>query len=435
MSFEDVWELPWPDLRREEVKEASHAVASLGGMSVAFDVEDEEDLEDEDDAAEDFESKDEDADDADADFESEDDDEDDGDVEEEDDGNLQVVFEFKRDAIFEVVHKLNPDRYEWEDPDLQQELDDLKEWDDQNAPDTFAIGIEFWDADDDDTPRMELYSNHFNNRDVWGAAHTIFRILGERLGAEPRQEPDDMEVAEELAPRIEKCLDALRERSELPLFALRNKVLFPYGIQDRDVGRSESIAAMLAAKESTPVLLAVFAQRDAGTEDPQLDDLCSVGCAAEIALIEKYAEDNYNIGVIGLARIRVTGTRDAGGYTSVAFEVIEEPAPGKTKGLLKRIFGGGGDVGAQLDTIADELRAIMKDLDAAMAFFPSEDLSFDEIEEPGRLADLCANQLSDWDNEAEVQAVMETIEIEPRLRKVLEIAQARQANHGSLADS
>jgi Lon protease-like protein len=398
MSFEDVWELPWSTLRQDEVATAAHALAELGGMTVTVGRDNaafSQPLTDDTCADE--------------------------------EGHLQLVFEFNRSDVFSVVDKLDPSRDEEENADLQQELDELNERDDDDASDTFAIAIDFWEAEDDDRPRMELYSNHFDNRDIWNAAHTLFRTLGSRLGAEPREEVNELELAADLAPRVEQALADLGQRHELPLLPVRNRILFPYSIRPCDVGRAESVAAIDSALNSSPAIVAVLVQREPSKENPELEDLYALGCAAEIVQVEKYAEDNYNVVLIGVSRIRVKNILDAGRHRTVVFETIDEVSATPGKGLLRRILRGPSASNGDTVGLVDELRTIMKELDAAMEFFPAENLAFDQISEPGQLADLCANQLNDWDNDAEVQAVLETTDVDARLRQVLRLARDRRA--------
>ncbi|MEJ2388915.1 MAG: LON peptidase substrate-binding domain-containing protein, partial [Chromatiaceae bacterium] len=69
---------------------------------------------------------------------------------------------------------------------------------------------------------------------------------------------------------------------ELPVFPLRNTLLFPFMVGPFSAGRRASIAAIEAALASEDKLLLVVAQRDAGVEEPRGDDLFTVGTKAVI---------------------------------------------------------------------------------------------------------------------------------------------------------
>jgi Lon protease-like protein len=70
------------------------------------------------------------------------------------------------------------------------------------------------------------------------------------------------------------------EHATLPLIAFRDAILTPGAIAPIHVGRAASVAAIDAALETKPSLLAVFSQRDAAVEEPSLIDLYPVGCVA-----------------------------------------------------------------------------------------------------------------------------------------------------------
>ena len=66
---------------------------------------------------------------------------------------------------------------------------------------------------------------------------------------------------------------------ELPLVPLRNTVLFPGVVIPITVGRDKSIKAVNEAYK-TDKMVGVLAQKDSNTEDPQPEDLVSIGTVA-----------------------------------------------------------------------------------------------------------------------------------------------------------
>src|SRR4029453_12660713 len=72
----------------------------------------------------------------------------------------------------------------------------------------------------------------------------------------------------------------------LPLLALKNTVLFPGIVIPITVGREKSMKAVRKAHD-TNKQIAVFAQKDIETEDPQASDLFTIGTQARILKILK----------------------------------------------------------------------------------------------------------------------------------------------------
>jgi ATP-dependent Lon protease len=73
------------------------------------------------------------------------------------------------------------------------------------------------------------------------------------------------------------------ERDEtLPVFPVRNAVLFPGMVTPFDMGRPTSLAALERAQTGSPSLMIVVAQRSPDTEEPLQGDLYPVGCVAEV---------------------------------------------------------------------------------------------------------------------------------------------------------
>jgi ATP-dependent Lon protease len=68
---------------------------------------------------------------------------------------------------------------------------------------------------------------------------------------------------------------------ELPLLPLRDVVVFPHMVIPLFVGRPKSIKALEVAMEAGKSILLV-AQKSAVKDDPEADDLYSVGCVANI---------------------------------------------------------------------------------------------------------------------------------------------------------
>lgn len=108
----------------------------------------------------------------------------------------------------------------------------------------------------------------------------------------------------------------------LPLFPLRNSILFPYMVAPYSAGRPASIAALEAAVADQDKELVVVAQRDTAVEQPSLQDLYPYGTRAVIKRLAR-SEETVEAIVQGLERVRVVDLR----RMDNRYEVSIEAAP------------------------------------------------------------------------------------------------------------
>src|SRR5512140_2488387 len=92
--------------------------------------------------------------------------------------------------------------------------------------------------------------------------------------------------------------------SELPILPLRDTVLFPNSFMPLAVARESSVR-LIDDAIANGKLIAVFTQRDAAVEEPQQDDLYSVGTATHIHKMFKLPDGSLRLIVQGLARLRL----------------------------------------------------------------------------------------------------------------------------------
>ncbi len=96
------------------------------------------------------------------------------------------------------------------------------------------------------------------------------------------------------------------ELQVLPVFPLRNTVLFPFVLAPFSAGRPLSIAALDAALASEDKLVAVFAQRDTRVDVPGQKDLFTTGTVAVIKRMVR-AEETIEVILQGLERVQLVG--------------------------------------------------------------------------------------------------------------------------------
>ncbi len=87
----------------------------------------------------------------------------------------------------------------------------------------------------------------------------------------------------------------LTDMMELPVIPLRGLVVFPEMVLHFDVGRKKSIAALKSAMNGSQKVFLV-AQRDAAVDEPNIDDLFSVGTICEVKQFLKIPNSGYSKG-------------------------------------------------------------------------------------------------------------------------------------------
>ncbi len=91
----------------------------------------------------------------------------------------------------------------------------------------------------------------------------------------------------------------------------RDAVLLPGAVNELQVGRPGSVAALRYAAEHGDQVLVVL-QRDAGLEDPGPEDLHDVGTICRITDAERMSADAACIGVVGVERVRIGSVERSG---------------------------------------------------------------------------------------------------------------------------
>ena len=198
--------------------------------------------------------------------------------------------------------------------------------------------------------------------------------------------------------------DTIELAERLPVLPIRNAVLFPGAVQPFDVGRERSVALVENIENLDEPIIAIFAQRDPGTDDPTQADLYPVGVAARVLKALKHSSGNYSLILQGLMRVRLESVTSESPYLEARVTKLDEA---KTDDV-------------EAEALAMSLRDIAKQVIQLMPELPREASSLiDSIQEPGQLSDLVASNLdAPVDEKADL---LETIEPKERIRKVLRL--------------
>lgn len=188
----------------------------------------------------------------------------------------------------------------------------------------------------------------------------------------------------------------------IAIIAMRNVVLFPGMILPLTIGRQQSIlAAQQAVKTDRPI--GILLQHDPEVQTPGPDDLCRVGTVASILRYVTMPDDSHVIVCQGQQRFRITEYQQGFPFLVATVLRIEEPDVRTTEveALFIQLQERALEILQFLPQASDELANAVRNIGA-----------------PSSLADLLAGVMEL--KATERQAVLEAIDLTPRLNIVLD---------------
>jgi len=188
--------------------------------------------------------------------------------------------------------------------------------------------------------------------------------------------------------------------SLLPILPIRNIVVFPGTVMPLNVGRQKS-KNLLDEVMPGEKIIGVVTQRNAETEDPQLEDLHSVGVACMILKLFKLPDGNQSIIVHGLTRFRLNSLTQTEPFAMGHVDVLEdmlEPGPGMDA-LIASVRQQANRVIELSPNTPDEAAQVLA-----------------SITQPSALADFLAANLQA--ETPEKQRMLEEMDVERRLRLI-----------------
>jgi ATP-dependent Lon protease len=199
--------------------------------------------------------------------------------------------------------------------------------------------------------------------------------------------------------------EAIKIPDVLPVLPLKDTVVFPYIILPLSVGRDKSVLAVDRALSESRVIMLV-AQRDAAVDNPGEADLFAIGTAAVIMRMLKLPDGRIRILVQGLSRARVQHISQVEPYLQAKIERIDEPQPAAPTMEVEALV-------RSVKESMDRAVTLGKGISAEVMVIAAN------LEDAGRLADLCASNLEL--KLAEAETILETIDPIERLRKVSDL--------------
>jgi ATP-dependent Lon protease len=190
--------------------------------------------------------------------------------------------------------------------------------------------------------------------------------------------------------------------TELPVLPLRDMVVYPFIIAPLSVAREISIQAVdQALADNRMILLA--AQRDRDEEEPQPSDVFETGTVAVIMRMLKLPDGRIRVLVQGVCRARIREFTSERPHLTAKIERVDDqiydPASIEKEALMRSV-----------KRLIERATSLGKNL-------PSEVMVIaNNLEDPGRLADLTASNLELKIEDA--QEVLEILDPIARLKRV-----------------
>ncbi len=124
----------------------------------------------------------------------------------------------------------------------------------------------------------------------------------------------------------------------LPIVPLRDVVVFPHMMMPFVIGRPSSTRALEhALSQDKRIFLA--AQKDAANDDPNSNDIYTMGCVANIVQSLRLPDGNVKVLVEGVERARTIEWKEDKGFSRVVAKIIDTPteASEETEGTMSNV--------------------------------------------------------------------------------------------------
>jgi len=208
-----------------------------------------------------------------------------------------------------------------------------------------------------------------------------------------------------------KMVDIVKEEKDieipdtLPILPVRDIVIFPYMIIPLFVGREMSIQSIDHSLNTDRMVL-LLTQKDLSVENPGPEDLHSVGTAGLIMRMLKLPDGRVKILVQGLKKAKVLDVKLKENYYEATIQKIEDQKPSEMTLEVEALMR---NVKEQLDKAVSLGKTILPDIMVVV----------ENLDDPGRLADLVASNLGLKTEQA--QEILEISDPIQRLKRVSEI--------------
>lgn len=199
--------------------------------------------------------------------------------------------------------------------------------------------------------------------------------------------------------------DNIEFKETLPLLPVRDVVVYPFMILPLFVGRETSIKAVEDALNNSDRLILLSSQKDIQAEAPEPSEIFEVGTVAMIMRMRKLPDGRIKILIQGLSKARITEFKQTSPFYQVRVQKVENVPVAEDLAIE-----------AIVRSVREQLEKVIS---LGKVLSPDILMVLEDIQDPGRLADLVASNLNL--RVAEAQMILETLDPVERLNKVNDI--------------
>lgn len=201
--------------------------------------------------------------------------------------------------------------------------------------------------------------------------------------------------------------DNIEFKDKLPLLPIRDIVVYPFMILPLFVGRESSIEAVEHALNKTDRLILLASQKDITAETPEPSEIYELGTVAMIMRMRKLPDGRIKILVQGLTKARITDFEQSEPYFVTKLAKVDDTELSDNDQVA---------LNALMRNIREQLERVIT---LGKVLSPDILTVLEDINDPGRLADLVASNLNL--HVAEAQMILETLDPVERLHKINDI--------------
>jgi ATP-dependent Lon protease len=200
--------------------------------------------------------------------------------------------------------------------------------------------------------------------------------------------------------------EAIEFKETLPLLPVRDLVVYPFMILPLFVGRETSIKAVEESLNNTDRLILLCSQKDITAESPSPSEIYEMGTVAMIMRMRKLPDGRVKILIQGLSKARIKEFVGTEPFYQVKVEKVDaQPVTASTA-----------TIEALSRTVKENLEKVIS---LGKVLSPDILMVLEDIQDPGRLADLVASNLNLKVTEA--QKVLEILDPVERLGHINQV--------------
>lgn len=200
--------------------------------------------------------------------------------------------------------------------------------------------------------------------------------------------------------------EAIEFKDTLPLLPVRDLVVYPFMILPLFVGRESSIKAVEESLNNTDRLILLASQKDITAETPAPSEIYEMGTVAMIMRMRKLPDGRIKILIQGLAKARIKEFVSTEAFYQVKVEKVE----------VQQVAANPSTVEALARTVKENLEKVIS---LGKVLSPDILMVLEDIQDPGRLADLVASNLNLKVSDA--QKVLEILDPVERLGHINQV--------------